>query len=94
MVRWILALGQADEAQQRVRDAPAGGQDDVDELFDDLIGIGLAVQETPRHDADQWFWGSPLFDRLGRFAGLDDEMPPIPEEGIIVEEVDWDDDES
>lgn len=23
--------------------------------------------------------------------GLDDEMPPIPEEGIIVEEVDWDD---
>jgi len=25
--------------------------------------------------------------------GLDDEMPPIPEEGIIVEEVNWDDDE-
>ena len=23
--------------------------------------------------------------------GLDDEMPPIPDEGIIVEEVDWDD---
>ncbi len=29
------------------------------------------------HDADQWFWGSPLFDRLGRFAGLDDEMATI-----------------
>ncbi len=29
------------------------------------------------HDADEWFWGSPLFDRLGRFAGLDDEMTTI-----------------
>ena len=29
------------------------------------------------HDADAWFWGSPLFDRLGRFAGLDDEMATI-----------------
>jgi hypothetical protein len=29
------------------------------------------------HDADEWFWGSRLFDRLGRFAGLDDEMATI-----------------
>jgi len=29
------------------------------------------------HDADVWFWGSPLFDRLGRFAGLDAEMERI-----------------
>ena len=28
-------------------------------------------------DADVWFWGSPLFDRLGRFAGLDSEMEAI-----------------
>jgi len=28
-------------------------------------------------DADVWFWGSPLFDRLGRFAGLDAEMQTI-----------------
>lgn len=28
-------------------------------------------------DADVWFWGSPLFNRLGRFAGLDDEMRRI-----------------
>jgi hypothetical protein len=32
--------------------------------------------ELPR-DADEWFWGSPLFDRLGRFAGLDHEMEQI-----------------
>ena len=29
--------------------------------------------QLPR-DADEWFWGSPLFDKLGRFAGLDAEM--------------------
>jgi hypothetical protein len=32
--------------------------------------------ELPR-DADEWFWGSPLFDKLGRFAGLDPEMERI-----------------
>ena len=32
--------------------------------------------ELPR-DADEWFWGSPLFDKLGRFAGLDHEMERI-----------------
>jgi hypothetical protein len=32
--------------------------------------------ELPR-DADEWFWGSPLFDKLGRFAGLDHEMEQI-----------------
>jgi hypothetical protein len=28
-------------------------------------------------DADVWFWGSPLFDKLGRFAGLGTEMERI-----------------
>jgi hypothetical protein len=28
-------------------------------------------------DADVWFWGSPLFDQLGRFAGLGKEMETI-----------------
>jgi hypothetical protein len=28
-------------------------------------------------DADVWFWGSPLFDSLGRFAGLGKEMEAI-----------------
>ncbi|HEY8274984.1 MAG TPA: hypothetical protein VIG56_10575 [Pseudolabrys sp.] len=32
--------------------------------------------QLPR-DADEWFWGSPLFDKLGRFAGLDAEMERI-----------------
>ena len=28
-------------------------------------------------NADEWFWGSPLFDKLGRFRGLNDEMEKI-----------------
>jgi len=28
-------------------------------------------------DADVWFWGSPLFNKLGRFAGLGEEMENI-----------------
>ena len=32
--------------------------------------------ESP-HDADEWFWGNPLFNKLGRFAGLDQEMQQI-----------------
>ena len=28
-------------------------------------------------DADVWFWASPLFDKLGRFAGLNSEMERI-----------------
>src|SRR5262245_23237530 len=32
--------------------------------------------ELPRN-ADEWFWGSPLFDKLGRFAGLDHEMERV-----------------
>ncbi len=35
------------------------------------------VKDALPRDADTWFWGSPLFDRLGRFAGLDDEMEAI-----------------
>ena len=38
--------------------------------------------ELPR-DADEWFWGSPLFDRLGRFAGLGDEMQTIAIESLV-----------
>ncbi|HEY0302578.1 MAG TPA: hypothetical protein VGC36_14630 [Rhizomicrobium sp.] len=33
-------------------------------------------------DADVWFWGSPLFDRLGRFAGLGQEMERIALESL------------
>ncbi len=36
-----------------------------------------AVKNELPDDADVWFWGSPLFDKLGRFAGLNDEMQTI-----------------
>ena len=36
-----------------------------------------AYKDRLPDDADVWFWGSPLFDRLGRFAGMDDEMETI-----------------
>jgi len=35
------------------------------------------------NDADVWFWGSPLFDKLGRFAGLDQEMAEIAVASLI-----------
>ncbi len=36
-----------------------------------------AYKDQLPDDADVWFWGSPLFDKLGRFAGLDAEMQAI-----------------
>jgi hypothetical protein len=36
-----------------------------------------AHKDALPRDADQWFWGSDLFDRLGRFAGLGREMEAI-----------------
>jgi hypothetical protein len=36
-----------------------------------------AYREVLPNDADLWFWGSDLFDRLGRFAGLRQEMQTI-----------------
>jgi len=38
--------------------------------------------ELPR-DADEFFWGSPLFDKLGRFAGLNKEMKSIAVGSLI-----------
>ncbi len=35
------------------------------------------------NDADVWFWGSPLFDKLGRFAGLDQEMADIAVGSVV-----------
>ncbi len=37
--------------------------------------------ELPRN-ADAWFWGNPTFIKLGRFAGLDDEMGKIALESL------------
>ena len=35
-------------------------------------------------DADEFFWGSELFDRLGRFAGLGKEMTAIALDSIVA----------
>ena len=42
-----------------------------------------AVKDELPRNADQWFWGSPLFDRLGRFAGLGQEMEHIAVRSLI-----------
>jgi hypothetical protein len=42
-----------------------------------------ADKDALPQDADQWFWGSALFDRLGRFAGLGSEMRTIALESLI-----------
>ncbi|MBV9956736.1 MAG: hypothetical protein JOZ70_15965, partial [Pseudolabrys sp.] len=39
--------------------------------------------ELPR-DADAWFWGNPTFIKLGRFAGLGDEMTTIALKSIAA----------
>jgi hypothetical protein len=36
-----------------------------------------AVKDRIPQDADTWFWGSDLFDQMGRFAGLGREMKTI-----------------
>ena len=42
-----------------------------------------AYKDQLPDDADVWFWGSPLFDKLGRFAGLDQEMANIAVGSVI-----------
>ncbi len=43
-----------------------------------------AYKDELPNDADVWFWGSPLFDKLGRFAGLDDEMATIAWRALVA----------
>ena len=42
-----------------------------------------AYKDQLPDDADVWFWGSDLFDRLGRFAGLGKEMEKIAVESLV-----------
>ena len=42
-----------------------------------------AYKDQLPDDADVWFWGSDLFDRLGRFAGLGKEMEKIVVESLV-----------
>ena len=43
---------------------------------DATLRLCMYRKELPR-DADVWFWGDDLFDEMGRFAGLGDEMARI-----------------
>jgi hypothetical protein len=49
---------------------------------DPALQLCAYKNELPR-DADMWFWGSKLFDRLGRFAGLGKEMEKIAVGSLI-----------
>jgi hypothetical protein len=42
-----------------------------------------AYKDELPNDADAWFWGSKLFDKLGRFAGLGKEMEKIALDSLI-----------
>ena len=42
-----------------------------------------AYKDQLPHDADVWFWGSDLFDKLGRFAGLGKEMQTIAVGSVV-----------
>ena len=42
-----------------------------------------AYKDQLPDDADVWFWGSDLFDKLGRFAGLGQEMEKIALDSVI-----------
>jgi hypothetical protein len=50
---------------------------------DSKLKLCLYKEQLP-NDADVWFWGSPLFDKLGRFAGLGDEMETITINSILA----------
>ena len=47
-----------------------------DHCPDPYLRLCKYKDQLPR-DADEFFWGSPLFDKLGRFAGLGKEMERI-----------------
>ncbi len=42
-----------------------------------------AYKDQLPHDADVWFWGSDLFNKLGRFAGLGKEMETIAVGSVV-----------
>ncbi len=42
-----------------------------------------AYKDRLPNDADTWFWGNDLFDKLGRFAGLGPEMATIVTQSVL-----------
>jgi hypothetical protein len=53
-----------------------------DHCPDPALKLCAYKNELPQ-DADMWFWGSKLFDKLGRFAGLGKEMEKIAIESVF-----------
>jgi hypothetical protein len=53
-----------------------------DHCPDPALKLCAYRNELPQ-DADVWFWGSKLFDKLGRFAGLGKEMEKIAIESVF-----------
>jgi hypothetical protein len=53
-----------------------------DHCPDPALRLCAYKNELPR-DADMWFWGSKLFDKLGRFAGLGKEMEKIAIDSVF-----------
>lgn len=56
----------------------------LDEHCPDSKLVLCSHKEQLPDDADVWFWGSALFDKLGRFAGLGDEMKTITINSIFA----------
>ena len=56
----------------------------LDEHCPDATLRLCAYKDELPNDADVWFWGSPLFDRLGRFAGLGAEMETIAIKSVLA----------
>jgi hypothetical protein len=50
---------------------------------DRALRLCVFKDELPQ-DADEWFWGSDLFDQLGRFAGLGKEMQAIALRALVA----------
>lgn len=56
----------------------------LDEHCPDATLRLCAYKDELPNDADVWFWGSPLFDKLGRFAGLGAEMETIAIKSVLA----------
>jgi len=55
----------------------------LDQHCPDLVLQLCAYKDQLPNNTDMWFWGSNLFDKLGRFAGLGKEMEKIALDSVI-----------
>jgi hypothetical protein len=56
----------------------------LDEHCPDATLQLCAYKDQLPDDADEWFWGNPLFNQLGRFAGLGAEMEKIAVASVLA----------